>query len=247
MEALDLTLLYGLVTVFVAGIAKGLTGFGFSLLAAPVLIVLLGPRTAVPIIVLLNSFTNIVLFAGSRHSADVRRISPLIIAGIVAVPAGMLLLLVLNVAILKLTVGIAIVVFAVAFLTGFRRPVKNERRGLLLAGLISGTLNGVISTGGPPIILFLTNQGLPKAVFRASLIAYFLFLNLATVPIFLAGGLMSWAVGRYAVMFIPAMLLGAFAGSKLLKRVPEHIFRVITLAVVMCAGCAALLSGLGLF
>ena len=242
---LDLTLVSGLVIVFVAGITKGLTGFGFSLLAAPALIVLLGPRTAVPIIVLLNSFTNIVLFAGSRHSADIRRISPLIIAGIATVPVGMFLLLVLNVAVLKFTVGIAIVIFAAAFLAGFRRPVKNEKRGFLLAGLISGTLNGVISTGGPPVILFLTNQGLSKTVFRANLITYFLFLNLATIPIFLAGGLMSQAIGGYTVVFIPSMLVGAFAGSKLLRRVPEHIFRAITLAVVMCAGCAALLSGLG--
>ncbi len=246
MEASGLTLLYGVVTVFVAGVIKGLTGFGFSLLAAPLLVVLLGPRMAVPIIAVLNAFTNIVLFVGSRRAADIRRIRPLIVAGIVTVPVGMFLLLNLDVGVLKLIVGVAIVLFAVALLVGFRRPIKNERRGLLLAGLMSGTLNGLISTGGPPVILFLANQGMHKVVFRASLIAYFLFLSIATIPIFLAGGLMSRAVLIHAAVLIPALLVGAFAGSQLLRKVPEHFFRVVTLAVVIGAGGVAVLSGLSL-
>lgn len=246
MEVSGLTLLYGVVTVFVAGVIKGLTGFGFSLLAAPLLVVLLGPRMAVPVIVVLNAFTNIVLFAGCRRAADVRRIRPLIIAGIITVPMGMFLLLNLDVGVLKMIVGVAIVLFAFALLAGFRRPLKNERRGLLLTGLISGTLNGLISTGGPPVILFLANQGMQKVVFRASLIAYFLFLSVATIPIFLAGGLMSRAVLVYAAVFIPALLVGAFAGSKLLHRVPEHFFRVVTLTIVIGAGGVAVLSGLSL-
>jgi uncharacterized membrane protein YfcA len=231
--------------VFVAGIIKGLTGFGFSLFAAPALIVLLGPRTAVPIIVLLNSFTNIVLFVEARRLADIRRIGPLIVAGIAAVPLGMLLLLVLDVSVIKLIVGIAIVLFALAFLIGFQRPVESERHGLVVAGLISGTLNGVISTGGPPAILFLTNQGLTKTVLRANLITYFLFLSLATIPIFLAGGLLSWDILIRFALFLPSLLVGAFSGSRLLHRVPERAFRVVTLAIVICAGVAAILSGLG--
>lgn len=245
MDTLDATLLYGMLTVFIAGVTKGLTGFGFSLFAAPVLVVLLGPRTAVPIIVLLNAFTNVVLFAGVRQSAGIRRISPLIIAGIATVPAGMLLLLILDVGIIKLIVGVAIVIFAIAFLIGFRRPIENEKRGLVVAGLISGTLNGVISTGGPPVILFMTNQGLSKTVFRARLITYFLFLSLATIPIFLAGGLLSWDIFRQFALYLPALLIGAFAGDRLLQRVPEHAFRNVTLVIVICAGVVAVLSGLG--
>jgi uncharacterized membrane protein YfcA len=95
------------------------------------------------------------------------------------------------------------------------------------------------------VILFLANQGVQKVVFRASLITYFLFLNMATIPIFFAGGLISRAVLVYAGLFIPTLLVGALAGSKLLHRVPEHLFRVVTLTIVICAGSVAVLSGLG--
>lgn len=245
MDGMSHTLVYGVIAVFVAGVIKGLTGFGFSLAAVPVLVVLLGPRTAIPIVIVLNSLTNVGLYLSSRKWVDLKRIQPLIICGILSVPVGTVLLLVLDVAALKIIVGCTICLFAIAFLAGFQREIRNEKRGFVLAGLVSGTLNGVISTGGPPVILFLTNQGVAKRPFRASLIAYFLFLNVATVPIYFAGGLMSVAVAKYAVAFFPALILGAIAGSRLLHRVSERAFRFTALVIVMVAGIGAVLSSLG--
>jgi uncharacterized membrane protein YfcA len=186
------------------------------------------------------------MFAGCRKAVDLRRISPLIIAGIASVPVGMVLLLVLNVGTIKLIVGCVIFVFALTFLMGYRRPVANERRGFVVAGIVSGTLNGLISTGGPPVTLFLSNQGVNKVAFRANLVAYFLFLAVSTLPIFFAGGLLSLTVVKYAAVFAPAMLVGTFAGSKLMSHVPERTFRIIALVVVMLAGVMAVLSSLEL-
>jgi uncharacterized membrane protein YfcA len=236
------TLLFALAAVFAAGLVKGLTGFGFSLVAVPVLAVLLGPKTAVPVIVILNALTNVVLFIGCRKLAQPRRIVPMVIAGIAAVPLGMLLLLALDPRILKLIVGCVIMFFAAAFLAGYRHPVRDEKRGYVAAGLVSGALNGLISTGGPPVVLFLTNQDLDKRTFRASLVTYFLFLALGTVPIFFAGGLISLSVVRYGVMLLPALFLGVLAGSRLLRIVPEAAFRKVALVVVMVAGLLAVLS-----
>jgi uncharacterized membrane protein YfcA len=127
---------------------------------------------------------------------------------------------------------------------GFRRQIRNEKRGFVIAGLISGTLNGVISTGGPPVILFLTNQGVAKQPFRANLVAYFLFLSLATVPIFFAGGLISLTVVKYAFGFFPALIVGAVGGSKLLHHVPERTFRIIAMLIVLAAGAISIISSI---
>jgi uncharacterized membrane protein YfcA len=246
MDGTPHVIICGIIAVFVAGVIKGLTGFGFSLAAVPILVLLLGPRTAIPIVIVLNALTNIGLYLSVRESADLRRIRPLIIAGIVSVPPGMALLLVLNASVLKAIIGCAICAFALAFLLGFKRRVRNEKRGLVVAGLVSGTLNGAISTGGPPVILFLSNQGDAKHPFRANLIAYFLFLSLASVPIFIAGGLVTFRVTRYALIFFPGLILGALAGNWILHRVPEKTFRMIALLVVLAAGVIAVLSSTGL-
>ena len=246
MDGTAHVIIYGIIAVFVAGVVKGLTGFGFSLAAVPFLVLLLGPRTAIPIVIILNALTNIGLYLSVRKSANLGRIKPLIIAGIVSVPVGMVLLLVLNVTILKIIIGCTICIFALAFLVGFKRQVRNEKRGLIAAGLLSGVLNGAISTGGPPVILFLSNQGDAKQPFRANLIAYFFFLSLASVPIFFAGGLVTFTVTRYALIFFPALVLGALAGNWLLRRVPEETFRIIALLVVMAAGVISVLSSTGI-
>jgi uncharacterized membrane protein YfcA len=245
LDISDLHLLYGIATVFAAGVVKGLTGFGFSLLTVPILVILLGPKTAIPIIIILNAASNVPLYFHSRKWSSLGRIRPLIAAGIISIPVGTYLLLVLDTAVLKLIVGIAICLFALAFMLGFRREIKREKHGLIGAGLVSGILNGLISTGGPPVILFLTNQGVPKQRFRASLIAYFLFLNTATLPVHYAGGLISLEVVEYAAIFMPALAAGALVGTRLIGYVPEAAFRKAVLTVVMAAGLMLVLAGFG--
>lgn len=232
--------------VYFAGVTQGLTGFGFSLVSVPILVAILTPRTVIPVVLLLSVLLNLQLYIHVRKAADLRRIAPLVVTGIASMPVGTWLLVRLDVAVIKLVVGVVILIFSLAFLTGFRRESENERLGLSLVGLASGTLNGMISMSGPPVILFLTNQGVAKQAFRASLITYFLFLNLATVPVFLAGGLLSGQVLKYALASVPALILGAYTGNRLVHRIPEHHFRTVVLLVVIIAGVMSALSGLGL-
>lgn len=245
MGVSTVNLVYGISVVFVAGIVKGLTGFGFSLLTVPLLVVLFGPRTAIPVIIVLNAASNVPMYLHSRRWSSLRRIWPLVVAGIISIPVGTYLLLVLNTAVLKLIVGAVICLFALAFLLGFRREIRREKGGFIGAGLISGILNGLISTGGPPAILFLANQGMGKDEFRANLIAYFLFLNVATIPVHFAGGLLSMEIAGLAAVFVPALAGGAFLGTRLVEYIPEAAFRKAVLAVVMAAGLMVALSGLG--
>jgi hypothetical protein len=95
------------------------------------------------------------------------------------------------------------------------------------------------------VILFLTNQGLAKEQFRANLIAYFLFLNIATLPMHSAGGLISLKVLRFAAIFMPALAAGALVGIRLIGHVPETTFRKTVLTLVIAAGFMVALAGLG--
>jgi uncharacterized membrane protein YfcA len=198
------------------------------------------------VIILMNAAANLTLFPLARHSAHLRRVMPLIVAGVVTVPFGIMLLLYLDASAVELVAGCATILLALALMAGFERPLGREALGFAVAGVISGVLNGLISTGGPPAILLLTNQGVRKRALRANVLAYFLFLSLASVPMFFVGGLLSATVARTALILTPAMFLGAYVGSKLLCRLPEHHFRIIALVVVMTAGIVTVLSSQGI-
>ena len=78
---------------------------------------------------------------------------------------------------LKLTIGVILVVMSVAMLSGWSRPVKSPLLPLFPIGFLSGILQTTSAMSGPPIILFLTNQGMDKDRFRANILVYFALLG----------------------------------------------------------------------
>ncbi len=238
--------LSGLAAVAVAGVVSGVTGFGLSLVATPLLLLVLPPRTVVPLMLVHGTLNSLMILLESGRSADLRRIWPLALAGLLGVPLGTYVLVVCDVNALKALIGAAVALSALAFLSGVRVRVARERLASAPVGLVSGLLNGSTGMSGPPVILFFANLGMEKPVFRASLAAYFLVLNLATVPAYAVGGLFTREVLGYAALFSPALALGVLGGMWLARRVEEQLFRRVTLVVVLGTGLLAVATGLRL-
>lgn len=240
------TIIIGLFVIFLAGLTQGLAGFGFALVTVPIMIIFLSPKIVVPIVIILGTLITIVISFKARKWVDLKRFYPLTIAGIVGVPLGTYLLIILDVSVLKASIGSAIILLAVAFLGGFKKKIKNEKLALAPVGFISGLLQGSISISGPPVALFFTNQGVKKQIFRANLIGYLMVLYLATIPVFVLGGLITVAVVKYAILFLPAMIFGAITGIKLARRIEEKFFRNIALIIITILGLFSIASGLGI-
>jgi uncharacterized membrane protein YfcA len=106
-------------------------------------------------------------------------------------------------------------------------------------------MQGSIAISGPPVILFFTNQRLPRHVFRASIVAYFLAITLLTLPLLIAGGVFDGTALLAGLIVLPALFLGGRLGTRLIHRVDEAQVRQLTLLIVLGAGVSSLLSGLG--
>lgn len=237
----------GAAAVFLAGLTYGLTGFGFALVATPILVVLISPRVAVPAVLLMSMANGLLLLIASWRDIQPRRILPLALAGMLATPAGAYFLAHGSAAALKSFIGFVITLFALAFLLGFQRPIGEEGPASIPIGLVSGFLNGSTGMSGPPVILFFTNQGVEQRAFRANLVAYFMALNLVTLPLYALHDLVTREVGMYALAALPALALGTWAGVRLAGRVNPRLFRSITLLLVLMAGISSILSGFGIF
>jgi hypothetical protein len=230
--------------VFLAALVSGLTGFGFALVLAPNLMLLLSPKTAVPVVTVLSVVLNSILFYEARRWANPREIRPLIVSGLLGMLCGTLLLVYLNVPLLKLLTGAVIIASAVALLLDIKISL-NSRLLQVPVGLLSGFLGGSTSMSGPPVVLFFQNRGLEKRVFRANLIVYFILLYPLTLPTYYLGGLLTGEVFTTALLAAPAMIAGALLGARLLHRVNEGLFRRITLLLVLASGVLAIVTGLG--
>ena len=237
-------ILLGLAVIFLAGITQGLSGFGFALVSVPIMLLVLPPKVIVPIILIHATLIPMFLLYASKAHVEFRRILPLIIASLIGMPLGTYLLLVLDIGLLKISIGAIIALFALVLLKGFRMRVKHEKFAVPPVGFISGLLNGSTSMSGPPVVLFLANQETQKHNFRANLLAYFLVLNLLTLPTYFFTGLITAEVIRYAIIFLPAMILGGFAGMKLHHKIDEKLFKKIVLVIVLVSGMLSIYSGL---
>jgi uncharacterized membrane protein YfcA len=242
---LDLSIvLIGSTAVLFAGFLRGLTGFGFALIAVPVLSVLVSPKLVVPLIVIHGLAASVPLIFGARHHAQPRRIWPLIVTGSAGVPFGSYLLLVLDADALRLMIGGVAVVSAGLLMTGFKYQVKRELLAYIPVGLASGVLQGSSGLAGPPVILFFTNQGVPPLVFRANILAFFFVQGIATVAAFTVAGLFSRDAFVLSAIFAPALLVGTYSGARFASKATAGLFKAIAITVVLLGGASAIASGL---
>ncbi len=236
----------GIIVVFLGGLTQILTGFGFGLVTVPILVIFLVPQLVFLIVLRTSMLLTFYLLIETRRWLELKRILVLMAAGVAGLPFGIIILKQLDAGILRVFIGVIIVLFGLAFLSGYRREIRNEKLASVLIGFVSGLLSGSTSLSGPPVILFFTNQGLKKQTFRANIVAYFTVLSLVTLPAFIFSGLITPEVLKFTLWFLPAMILGALLGVRLAPRVKEVLFRRIALIIVVIAGFISILSGSGI-
>lgn len=219
-------------------------GFGLALVVVPPLLMVLPATTVVPTIVLLSLLNTSAMTWHLRAEVHKDLILPLVVGAMVGLPPGIYLLTTLDGPGFKAGVGIFILIFSGVLLSGWRRPLGNPRWALYPVGFLGGFLNGSISISGPPVILFLTNQGTPKDTFRANMAGYFALSGALATAGFAIAGVLTREVLLYAATIVPAALIGTYLGVKLSTRVSQETFRRLTLLCVIVMGLVLFLRSL---
>lgn len=238
----SLMILVGFVVIFMAATVQGTTGFGFALTAMPLLSIFISLQSVVPIMVIYGLLVSFFIIYRIRSFVKIRKIWLLIIASIIGTPLGTYLLIIIEQGTLKMIIGIIIILFAILLLRGHAFKVKREKLALLPVGFSSGLLNGSISLLGPPVVLFLTNQGEDKQVFRANITFYGIILNFITVVSFYMNGLVTTEVIHYTLLFLPSLVIGSIVGIMIADKVNQSLFKKITLIIIILSGVSSIIS-----
>ncbi len=237
-------MIFACISVFLAGVTKGITAFGFNLIAVSTLIFFLSPKLIVPVISLLSAISSLYLLVGLYKYVQIKRIAPLLIGVVAGIPFGVFGLVILKADMLKILIGVVITAFALLFAAGFRMEIKNETPAFLLLGLISGIISGSTSLGGVPVILFFINQDCDKDTFRANLTLLYVIQGTLGFLGYIKGNLITGEVIRYSIFLLIPIILGTVAGMKLVHRINEKLFRQIALFILIVSGLASIYTGL---
>lgn len=227
--------------VFVAAGTQQLSGFGYALMAVPLLSLVLGTKDAVALTSLSGLAGTALMAVRLRHRVDRPVVGRLMIGALVGMPIGIVLLRRVPAAPLQVAVSVVVLAAVIVLASGWRLREESARTEVG-AGFVSGMINTSIGVGGPPVVIVLQAAEHEQHAFRATTVSYFLLANLVALPLFFASGVVddsTWAAGVFAV---PAALLGTLAFERLAYRVRTEHFRVLVLALLVGAAVVSLVQ-----
>ncbi|MET3320373.1 UNVERIFIED_ORG: putative membrane protein YfcA [Peribacillus simplex] len=228
--------------VLVASILQSSTGFGFSIMATPFLLMLFLPQEAIQINIILSLVISISLILKIRNDIDFILLKRFILGSIVGVPLGVLIFVSININALKLGVSILLLILTLLLIGNFRVNPTQFRD--FVVGGISGVLTTSIGMPGPPLLLYFTGTDTEKGKLRATTLAFYLFIyfiSLITQIIFTGTNKVIWESSLYA---IPIVFLGLYIGQIIFKRLNQRVFRIFTYILLIFTGIYLLLESL---
>ncbi|MCK5672350.1 MAG: sulfite exporter TauE/SafE family protein [Spirochaetales bacterium] len=236
------TIIFSFLIILLASTIQGMTSFGFSLIAVPLLGLFLPLKDFVPMLVLYSFLLSLILYKNLKGSYNKKRIIILAFSGLASTIFGIYILKFVDNSILKLVVGVVILISSILMMFGIRVIVKIKVLGDILAGIFSGLLNGSVSLSGPPVIILLSNEDTEKEIFRKTLTTYFLLLNFISLPMFFFNGLLTREIVFKSIINLPALGVGMFLGLFIGNRISEGHFKKITLGMIFILGIMSVLS-----
>jgi uncharacterized membrane protein YfcA len=221
-----------------------ITGFGFALIAAPMLLFFLEPKAVVITIIIIGPTLAILILRESWNHLRLKQLLLLAIGSILGVPIGAYILSNTPSTLLKPVIAALVVIFAVPLALGYSHRFKEEKIIFSISGFISGILASSASLAGPPVVLLLLNQGWEKESLRATLAAYFLFTGMITLTALSIARVLSSEFVLSAFTYLPAAFFGFFLGRKVIPYLKAEVFRRIAAIIVIMAALVGVLTSL---
>jgi uncharacterized membrane protein YfcA len=248
MTAILLTLLASLL----GSTAQTTVGFGIALFLSPVMFLLLEPAEAVLATLTAATSVSVLMLLGERDRLALNRgVSlGLLVPMVPGVLLGAGLLGIVDKAYLQIAVGLVVLTF-VGYQERSRRagsePGPQFRFGssAVPSGFAAGVLNGSVSTGGPPLAIWLRSVGSSPNQMRHTLAVVFIAMNLLTIAaiLILDSPEISGEWGRAVAGALVGVPLGYALGRRILGRIDERTFASIVAIGLVAVAAISAISG----
>jgi uncharacterized protein len=229
--------------VFVAAFVQIVAGFGFALLAVPLMTFAIEPKLAVVVSTLTGVFITSWQAYKDRADADRVLVQRMTIGAYVGMPLGLLVYVSVDDNVLRLLLGLAVLVAVV--LLAFRVNLHHVGPRLDYgSGFISGVLATSLSTNGPPLVFVLQARQLSAARFRATISTVFALSNVGGLALFIASGKITRDSMVAVLVTVPALLLGQLLGFPVRKHVHGERFRWLVLVLLIAVAISAIVNAI---
>ena len=214
------------------------TGFGmgiFAMLFLPYFLPSHGVCAAV--IGMLSCVSNVYNAVQKRDHIQWKTMLPLVCAALAVIPLAVYLSAYLPQTVMKRLLGVVLVALSVYFLFFSKRiHLKPTVRNGLLAGVLGGMLNGLFSTGGPPVVLYLIHATGDNLSYFATIQAYFAVTNLFSTGNRILNGIITGEVVMLAAVALIGTFLGNAVGGKVFEKLNADRLRKVVYISMLISG-----------
>ena len=231
------------IVVLLTACTQAVVGFGFALLAVPVMMQIVGLQRAVILASLIGTANNVFQYQDLKHNQDKQQVKRFLLASCVGAPFGLVAFIYANQQVLKILLGIG-VLFGVLLLARGRDLTHAHVSLDWSMGVISGFLLTSTSTNGPPLVFAMQARKSDPQVFRSTLNMVFLVSGIYGLVLFAAFGEIALSEIWISLALLPSMIAGVYAGRLIRSRVDPDRFRMLVLILLALAGLSSLYSGL---
>ncbi len=226
--------------VLVGALTQRITGVGFALVAAPLLVLVGGPFQGILLANLLGSIVAAVVLLSSWRDVDWRKAVLLGIPALIAVPIGAWVARTLPPAPLLVLVGLLVVIALTAVLLSERARVLRGPGGAVAAGAASGFMNVTAGVGGPAIVLYAVSTAWEHRRFLATFQAYTVVVSVASM---LAKGGLPRVSSAQLLLCLAGLAAGLAGGQVLSGRVDHESARRLAIGLALVSAVATVLKG----
>lgn len=231
-----------MVLVLVASTLQAGTGFGFSIMATPFLLLLFEPHDAIQINIILSLLISVIMTYKIRSEINKESLIRLIKGSLIGIFPGMLLFIFLDVRPLKILVSILIL--ASTALLVVKINVKQTNTNELITGALSGLLTTCLGMPGPPLLIYFAGAKVDKSTLRGTAIAYFVFILPVSLLLQFSMYSISKGVWISTLWALPFTVMGIYLGQWVFARLNQQLFEKIIFALLFFTGIYLLLTTL---
>jgi hypothetical protein len=229
-----------------AGFVTGLAGFGTGLVGLGFWLHVVNPVVAAALVVICSVVGQVQSLYTLRRAVAWHRFWPFLIGGVLGIPLGVAALRFIDPKTLKVLLG-ALLIGYTGVTLGFRRFPTTSWGGKVADGLIGfggGALGGVAGLSGPLPTIWCSVRGWSADAQRGVYQTFNLTILATVLCVYFTQGILTKQVWGFALVCLPATILGAFLGIRMYGRVNEKQFRVLVLLLLLASGIVLTVTNL---
>jgi hypothetical protein len=229
--------------VFAGAIVSGFAGFAFSGVAGIILLHLLPPNEAVPLMMACSIAVQGLGLVTLRRCMNWRTSLPFLIGGAAGLPPALYLLHHVDTWTLRMGFGVFICVYSAYMLIcpTFSLFKKTPPAGAAAAvGLLGGFVGGFTAMPGAAPTIWCSLCGMPKEEQRSIVQPYIMTMQCAAIALLLGSGGFHRTTLVDALLSLPALAAGTAIGLYMFRKSSAASYRRVVLSILLAGGVGVL-------